>query len=75
MEKPTINDALQADIERSTASIIARGCGFGSDEYQTAVLSTVQAYVKNTLGLDGALAEDAVGDLIIDLYEDENTDD
>ena len=57
--------AIQSAIRQNTA-------GMTAEAYQDALTSTVQHYAKNVLGLDAAAAEEAVADIIIDLYEDEN---
>ncbi|MEZ0259818.1 MAG: hypothetical protein ACAH80_02350 [Alphaproteobacteria bacterium] len=66
------HSTLRAAIERRTAPIISRGNDIGSTAYQDAVELTVDDYVKNTLHLEGPLAEEAASSILIDLFEQEN---
>lgn len=63
---------LRSDIERSTALVMMQGHGPESEVYECAVLSAVQGFVKKELKLEGAAADEAVSEIIIDLFEGEN---
>jgi hypothetical protein len=63
---------LRADIGRKTEAVMMQGHGPESEVYECTVLSAVQGFVKNELRLDGDAADEAVTDIIIDLFEGEN---